>query len=110
MRLRTVQSRPTGKYKSNHLILFLSFMKGVFSKITSAFKLFKEAVLGIEQDFTSLPLNKAIFLLAIPMVVEMGMESIFAVVDIYYVSKLNDSNACLMQCLHIGTVNQIIGE
>lgn len=93
MRLRTVQSRPTGKYKSNHLILFLSFMKGVFSKITSAFKLFKEAVLGIEQDFTSLPLNKAIFLLAIPMVVEMGMESIFAVVDIYFVSQLNDSNS-----------------
>jgi Na+-driven multidrug efflux pump len=68
-------------------------MKGVFSKITSVFKLFKEAILGVEQDFTSLSLNKAIFLLAIPMVVEMGMESIFAVVDIYYVSKLNDSNA-----------------
>ena len=68
-------------------------MKGVFSKITSVFKLFKEAILGVEQDFTSLSLNKAIFLLAIPMVVEMGMESIFAIVDIYYVSKLNDSNA-----------------
>ncbi|HRG11568.1 MAG TPA: MATE family efflux transporter, partial [Cyclobacteriaceae bacterium] len=68
-------------------------MKGVFSKITSALKLFKEAVLGIEQDFTSLPLTKAIFLLAIPMVVEMGMESIFAVVDIYFVSQLNDSNS-----------------
>jgi len=68
-------------------------MKEVFSKITSASKLFKEAILGVEQDFTSLSLNKAIFLLAIPMVVEMGMESIFAVVDIYFVSKLNDSNS-----------------
>jgi putative MATE family efflux protein len=68
-------------------------MKGVFSKISSALELFKEAVLGIEQDFTSLPLNKAIFLLAIPMVVEMGMESIFAVVDIYFVSQLKDSNS-----------------
>jgi putative MATE family efflux protein len=68
-------------------------MKGVFSKIASAFRLFKEAIGGAEQDFTSLSLNKAIFLLAIPMVVEMGMESIFAVVDIYFVSKLNDSNS-----------------
>ncbi|MBX2895730.1 MAG: MATE family efflux transporter [Cyclobacteriaceae bacterium] len=68
-------------------------MKGVFSRITSALKLFKEAILGVEQDYTQLSLNRAIFLLAIPMVVEMGMESIFAVVDIYFVSKLDDSNS-----------------
>ncbi|MCW5909792.1 MAG: MATE family efflux transporter [Cyclobacteriaceae bacterium] len=68
-------------------------MKGVFSRIISVFHLFKEAVLGVEQDYTRLGLNRAIFLLAIPMVVEMGMESIFAVVDIYFVSMLNDSNA-----------------
>ncbi|MBN8577631.1 MAG: MATE family efflux transporter [Cytophagales bacterium] len=68
-------------------------MKNLFSRAGSVFKLIKEAILGVEQDFTSLSLNKAIFLLAIPMVVEMGMESIFAVVDIYFVSQLNDSNA-----------------
>jgi putative MATE family efflux protein len=68
-------------------------MEGVFSRITSALKLFKEAILGVEQNYTQLSLNRAIFLLAIPMVVEMGMESIFAVVDIYFVSKLNDSNS-----------------
>lgn len=68
-------------------------MKGVFSKITSAFKLFKEAILGVEQDYTQLSLNRAIFLLAIPMVVEMGMESIFAVVDIFFISRLEDSKA-----------------
>jgi putative MATE family efflux protein len=68
-------------------------MRAVFTKIASIVRLFKEAVQGSEQDFTQVNINKAIFLLAIPMIVEMGMESIFAVVDIFFVSKLNDSNA-----------------
>jgi putative MATE family efflux protein len=65
----------------------------VFKKIRSNLQLLKEALNGSEQNFTEGNLNKAIFLLAIPMIVEMGMESIFAVVDIFYVSRLNDSNA-----------------
>ena len=65
----------------------------VYSKINSIFRLVKEAVSGTEQNFTEGSLNRAIFLLAIPMIVEMGMESIFAVVDIFFVSMLNDSNA-----------------
>ncbi len=68
-------------------------MKAAFTKTASLFRLFKEALKGSEQDFTEVNINKAIFLLAIPMIVEMGMESIFAVVDIFFVSKLNDSNA-----------------
>lgn len=68
-------------------------MKAAFTKTASLFRLFKEALAGSEQDFTSGNINKAIFLLAIPMIVEMGMESIFAVVDIFFVSKLNNSNA-----------------
>ena len=48
----------------------------------------KEAIMGSDRDFTSIPLNKAVFLLAIPMVLEMIMESVFAVVDIFFVSKL----------------------
>jgi len=54
-------------------------------------KLYKdlfEAIAGTEQDFTEGKLSRAIFLLSIPMVLEMIMESIFAVVDIYFVSKL----------------------
>jgi len=68
-------------------------MKAALTKTASLFRLFKEALQGSEQDFTTGNINKAIFLLAIPMIVEMGMESIFAIVDIFFVSKLNDSNA-----------------
>lgn len=59
----------------------------------SIFQLFIKAIKGEEQNFTQGSINRAIFLLAIPMIVEMGMESIFAVVDIFYVSKLNSSDA-----------------
>ncbi len=55
--------------------------KGIFS-------LFRESLSGKEQQYTSGSINKAIFLLAVPMILEMLMESLFAVVDIFFVSHL----------------------
>lgn len=53
-------------------------------------QLLLQALNGKDLDYTQLPLRRAIFLLAIPMVIEMMMESIFAVVDAYYVGSLGD--------------------
>src|SRR5256885_17192108 len=47
-----------------------------------------EAVRGSHQDYTSVNLNRAILLLAVPMVLEMVLESLFAVVDVAWVGKL----------------------
>src|SRR5271154_21454 len=52
----------------------------------------REAVRGSHQDFTKGSLNRAILLLAIPMVLEMVLESLFAVVDVFWVGRVS-SNA-----------------
>ncbi|MGS2726561.1 MATE family efflux transporter [Psychroserpens sp. BH13MA-6] len=49
----------------------------------------KQALSGKEQEFTSGSIRKAVFMLSIPMILEMLMESVFAVVDIFYVSKVS---------------------
>jgi MATE family, multidrug efflux pump len=48
----------------------------------------REALRGTHQDFTAGSLNRAILLLAIPMILEMVLESLFAVVDVFWVGRL----------------------
>jgi putative MATE family efflux protein len=51
----------------------------------------REAIRGTSADYTRIPLRKAVFLLAVPMVLELVLESTFAVVDIFFVAKLGPS-------------------
>ena len=48
----------------------------------------REALHGSRQDFTEGPVGRAVVLLAVPMILEMALESVFAVVDVFWVSKL----------------------
>jgi len=48
----------------------------------------REALRGTRQDFTELPIRRAVLLLAVPMILEMSMESLFVLVDIFWVSHL----------------------
>ena len=56
-------------------------------------KLFIKAVKGDVDSFTEGSINKALFLLSIPMILEMMMEALFAIVDAFFVSRLNSQDA-----------------
>ena len=58
------------------------------NKFVRVIRLFGDALTGEHNDYTTGSLRKSIFLLAIPMIIEMGMESVFALVDLFFVSKL----------------------
>jgi putative MATE family efflux protein len=58
------------------------------SSPTTVWGSIREAIRGSHQDFTAGSLNRAIVLLAIPMVLEMVLESLFAVVDVFWVGRL----------------------
>jgi len=87
----------------------------------------KEAVRGSHQDYTEVPIGRAVLLLAVPMVLEMMMESVFVVADVFFVGKLGpdavatvgitESLMTIMYALAIGlsigaaaTVARRIGE
>ena len=57
----------------------------------SLWRALNDAIRGTDADYTKIDLKKAIFLLAVPMILELVMESTFAVVDIYFVGKLGSS-------------------
>ena len=54
----------------------------------SFFSVLKEAFVGTSRDFTKGSILAALIILAIPMILEMSMESLFAIVDTFFVSKL----------------------
>ena len=68
-------------------------MSGAVSDSTgqSVWQELKNAIRGTEADYTEIGIGRAVFLLAVPMILELVMESTFAVVDIFFVGKLGAS-------------------
>src|SRR3954470_20452239 len=58
------------------------------NKLQRLYTIIKQSMSGEAMDYTQGSIRKAVILLAIPMMLEMSMESVFAVVDIYFVSHL----------------------
>lgn len=59
--------------------------------ISKIFAVIKQSLKGEQQDYTQGSIPKAVFLLAIPMILELSLESVFAVVDMFFVSKLGEN-------------------
>ena len=57
--------------------------------MSKVFRIIKAAIQGKEKNFTTGSINRAILYLSIPMILEMVMESLFAVVDVYFVSQVS---------------------
>ncbi|MEO5570144.1 MAG: MATE family efflux transporter [Bacteroidia bacterium] len=60
----------------------------IYSRLVSILKLIGQGIRGVQADITGGSIDRAIILLSIPMILEMAMESLFAVVDIFFVSKI----------------------
>jgi len=60
--------------------------------LTRFFSLLKQSLSGENIDFTTGSIRRAVLLLAIPMMMEMMMESVFALVDLYFVGHLKNSS------------------
>lgn len=58
------------------------------SSINNIFSIIRLSLNGEQQDYTQGSIRKAVFLLAIPMILELSMESVFALVDMFFVGKL----------------------
>lgn len=64
-------------------------MANFYKNTQKLYTYFKIAIKGSESEFTSGSINKAIFLLSVPMILEMVMESLFAVVDVFWVAQVS---------------------
>jgi putative MATE family efflux protein len=61
------------------------------SKTSTFVSAIKQSLNGSEQDYTQGSIRRAVFLLAIPMILELSLESVFAVVDMFFVGKLGEN-------------------
>lgn len=61
------------------------------SRIRKIIRLTKQSLKGEQMDYTSGSIPVAVFLLAIPMILELSLESVFAVVDMFFVGKLGEN-------------------
>src|SRR5579864_1120068 len=66
----------------------MSETKTIETRVPGFWSSLREAVMGTSQDFTEGAIERAIVLLAVPMVLEMCMESTFGVVDVFWVAHL----------------------
>src|SRR5688572_15516828 len=82
----SIETSPPLTATSDEEAVNASVSEGLWSAI-------REAIRGSHRDYTQGPIGRSILLLAIPMVLEMIMESVFAVVDIFWVSHLGTDAA-----------------
>ena len=68
--------------------LGMSIFSDINASLRRGLDLFRESLRDNETDYTKGPIGRALGLLAIPMMLEMSMESVFAIVDIAFVSRL----------------------
>lgn len=60
-------------------------------KLINLWSIIRQSLNGEEQDYTQGSIPKAVFLLAIPMILELSLESVFALVDMFFVGKLGQN-------------------
>ncbi|WP_018628621.1 MATE family efflux transporter [Niabella aurantiaca] len=70
----------------------MSFDHKDTGKVSGALLFLKQAFRGEETDYTAISIRRAVLMLAIPMMLEMSMESVFALVDLYFVGHLEKSS------------------
>jgi putative MATE family efflux protein len=66
-------------------------LKYSLAKFSNIYSIVKQSLNGEEIDYTKGDIRRAVFLLAIPMILELSLESVFALVDMFFVGKLGEN-------------------